>query len=239
MARTNIALSVEDVLAAGGGMQGLKDVLSTVVQDALQELIEAELTARLGAGRWERSEDRSGMRNGSRSRTVSTPAEDYHERLNDPDLQLDEHCILVMRNTGPIGYPGSGEVVNMQPPAALLERGITSLPTMGDGRQSGTADSPSILNASPESVAGGGLAILRTGDQIRIDLKTCRVDVQLSDEDIAQRWAEHEPVELVNQTPRQQLYRETVGPLSTSGCMEFAVAYQDVASSQGMPRDSH
>src|SRR5262249_48915391 len=113
--------------------------------------------------------------------------EDYHSRIDDPSLGIDENCILVMRNTGTLGYPGSGEVVNMQPPAALRKRGIHSLPTLGDGRQSGTADTPSILNASPEAVAGGDLAILRTGDRIRVDLKKARVDVLLSEQEIEAR----------------------------------------------------
>src|SRR5215469_13453845 len=113
--------------------------------------------------------------------------EDYHHRIDDPALKIDEHCLLVVRNTGPIAYPGSAEVVNMQPPAALLERGITALPTLGDGRQSGTADVPSIVNASPEAAAGGNLAILRTGDRVRIDLAKGRVDVLISDDEIRER----------------------------------------------------
>jgi dihydroxy-acid dehydratase len=165
--------------------------------------------------------------------------DDYHDRIDDPDLEIDEDCILVMRNTGPIGYPGSAEVVNMQPPGAMLRRGVTSLPTMGDGRQSGTADSPSILNASPESVAGGGLGLLRTGDRVRIDMAQARVDVLVSEEELERRRAAYEPPELVDQTPWQELYRRTVGPLSTGGCMEFAVDYQDVARTHGVPRDSH
>ena len=165
--------------------------------------------------------------------------EDYHARIEDPSLEIDEDCILVMRYTGPIGYPGSAEVVNMQPPAALLKHGVTSLPTLGDGRQSGTSDSPSILNASPEAAAGGGLSLLRTGDSIRIDLNHGKVDVLLSDEEFAQRREQYEPPALVNQTPWQELYRETVGDLSTGGCMEFAVQYRDVARTHGIPRDSH
>ena len=107
---------------------------------------------------------------------------DYHDRINDPSLGIDEHTILVIRGSGPLGWPGSAEVVNMQPPDALLKRGIMSLPTLGDGRQSGTSDSPSILNCSPESAAGGGLAWLRTGDRIRIDLAAGRCDMLVSDE---------------------------------------------------------
>ena len=165
--------------------------------------------------------------------------EDYHDRLDDPELNIDEDCILVMRNSGPIGYPGAAEVINMQPPSDLLRRGVTSLPTMGDGRQSGTADSPSILNASPESAAGGNLSLLRTDDLVRIDLRQGRVDVQLTDEELRERRAAHEPPVLVNQTPWQELYRSTVGDLSTGGCMELAVQYQDVANTYGVPRDNH
>jgi dihydroxy-acid dehydratase len=165
--------------------------------------------------------------------------EDYHARIEDPSLHIDENCILVMRNTGPIGYPGSAEVVNMQPPAALLKRGIKSLPTLGDGRQSGTADSPSILNASPEAVAGGNLAILKTGDRIRVDLKKARVDVLLSDEEIEARRKALPPPKLDNQTPWQELYRNTVGQLDTGGCMELAVKYQDLVHLKGLPRHSH
>ena len=105
--------------------------------------------------------------------------EDYHHRIEDPDLGVEEQSVLVIRNCGPVGYPGSAEVVNMQPPAALLKRGVDALPTMGDGRQSGTSGSPSILNVSPEAAVGGGLALLRTGDRIRIDLNTRKVDVLL------------------------------------------------------------
>jgi dihydroxy-acid dehydratase len=165
--------------------------------------------------------------------------EDYHAHIEDPGLGIDEHCILVMRNTGVLGYPGSAEVVNMQPPAALLKRGIHSLPTLGDGRQSGTADTPSILNASPEAVAGGNLAILRTGDRIRVDLKKARVDVLLSEDEIEARRRALPPPKLENQTPWQELYRSTVGQLDTGGCMEFAVRYQDVVHLKGSPRHSH
>ena len=165
--------------------------------------------------------------------------EDYHERIEDPSLGIDESCILVMRNTGPVGYPGSAEVVNMQPPAALLRRGIKSLPTLGDGRQSGTCDSPSILNASPEAAVGGGLALLRTGDRIRVDLREASVNVLLPEEELAERRRLHEPAELVNQTPWQEIHRQTVGDLSTGACMELALKYQDVAHAHGVPRDSH
>lgn len=165
--------------------------------------------------------------------------EDYHDRIDDPSLEIDDDCILVMRNCGPVGFPGSAEVVNMQPPASLLRQGVESLPTMGDGRQSGTADSPSILNASPEAVVGGGLGILETGDRIRVDLRQCRVDVLLDEEEIERRRAAYVPSIPVSQTPWQELYRETVGQLSTGGCMELALRYQDVSGTHGVPRHSH
>ena len=113
--------------------------------------------------------------------------EDYHHRIDDPGLAIDEHCILVIRGVGPIGYPGGAEVVNMQPPAALIKRGITAMPCIGDGRQSGTSGSPSILNASPEAAAMGGLALVQTGDRIRIDLKTCRADLLVPEAELAAR----------------------------------------------------
>jgi dihydroxy-acid dehydratase len=165
--------------------------------------------------------------------------EDYHARIDDPSLGIDESCILVIRYTGTLGYPGSAEVVNMQPPAALIRRGINALPTLGDGRQSGTADAPSILNASPEAAAGGNLGILRTGDRIRVDLAKCRVDVQLSEQEIAERRAALPPLRLESQTPWQEIYRSTVGQLDSGGCMELALKYQDVVHSKGLPRDSH
>src|SRR6201999_1121109 len=115
--------------------------------------------------------------------------EDYHRRIEDPSLGIDEHSMLVVRGAGPVGYPGSAEVVNMTPPGKLIREGIRMLPCMGDGRQSGTSDSPSILNISPESAIGGNLAILRTGDEIKVDLKQRRVDVLLSDEEIGARRA--------------------------------------------------
>jgi len=165
--------------------------------------------------------------------------EDYHARIEDPALGIDEHCILVMRYTGTIGYPGSAEVVNMEIPAALAQRGVTGLPTLGDGRQSGISDAPSILNASPEAAVGGNLAIVRTGDRIRIDLDNARVDVLLPDEEIAARWADYKPPAFENQTPWQEIYRSTVGQLDTGGCLELAVSYQDLAHTKGIPRDSH
>jgi dihydroxy-acid dehydratase len=165
--------------------------------------------------------------------------EDYHARIEDPELEIDEHCLLVVRYTGPIGYPGSAEVVNMELPAGLAQRGVTAVPTLGDGRQSGTSDAPSILHASPEAAVGGNLAVLRTGDRVRIDLDGARVDVLLSDEEIAARRAERTPAALENQTPWQEIYRSTVGQLDGGGCLELAVAYQDIAHTKGIPRDSH
>ena len=165
-------------------------------------------------------------------------AEDYHHRINDPDLNLDERSILVMRGAGPLGWPGSAEVVNMQPPDALLKRGINTLPTIGDGRQSGTSDSPSILHAAPESAAGGGLSWLRTGDTIRIDLNTGRCDALISDEEIEDRKREGSvPPFPENYTPWQEIYRDSVGQLDGGGVMEAALKYKKVASKT--PRHNH
>ena len=164
---------------------------------------------------------------------------DYHDRINDPSLGIDENTILVIRGSGPLGWPGSAEVVNMQPPDALLKRGITSLPTLGDGRQSGTSDSPSILNCSPESAAGGGLAWLRTGDRIRIDVEKGTCDALVSDEEIARRKKEGLPPVPESATPWQELYRSTVGQQSTGACMEIATRYQNIAGTVGVARDNH
>jgi dihydroxy-acid dehydratase len=169
--------------------------------------------------------------------------EDYHARIEDPALQVDEHTVLVIRGTGPIGYPGGAEVVNMQPPAALIKRGIHSLPCIGDGRQSGTSGSPSILNATPEAAAGGGLAILRTGDRIRIDLDAGRADILVSDDELAARRAELERnggfPHPEHQTPWQELYRGTVGQHDTGACLELATRYRDVAGRFGVGRNNH
>jgi dihydroxyacid dehydratase/phosphogluconate dehydratase len=162
---------------------------------------------------------------------------DYHARINDPALGIDEDCILVMRSAGPIGWPGSAEVVNMQPPDALIKRGIRNLPTLGDGRQSGTSDSPSILNASPESAAGGGLALLRTGDMICVNLNTGRCDMLITDEELAQRKTGPLPEIRPNETPWQEIYRATVGQLETGACMELALKYRGVG--QVLPRHNH
>lgn len=164
-------------------------------------------------------------------------SEDYRARINDPALNIDERCVLVIRGAGPLGWPGSAEVVNMQPPDALLKRGITSLPTIGDGRQSGTSDSPSILNASPESAAGGGLAWLRTGDVIRIDLVAGRCDMLVSDDEIARRKSAGIPPVPESATPWQELYRSTVSQLDRGGVMEMALKYRGVANKT--PRHNH
>lgn len=153
---------------------------------------------------------------------------DYHERINDPSLNIDEDSILVIRGAGPVGWPGSAEVVNMQPPDALIKRGIMNLPTLGDGRQSGTSDSPSILNASPESAVGGGLAYIRNGDIVRVDLNEGTCNMLVGDEELAKRKAEGIPAVPPSQTPWQQLYRSTVGQMESGACMELAVDYRGV-----------
>ena len=164
-------------------------------------------------------------------------SDDYHHRINDPELNIDENCILVIRGSGPLGWPGSAEVVNMQPPDALLQRGIQSLPTIGDGRQSGTSDSPSILNASPESAAGGGLAWLRTNDVIRIDLNAGTCNALVTDEEIARRKSDAPPPVPESNTPWEELYREKTGQLSTGGVLEFALKYR--GTSKKPPRHNH
>ncbi|CAN7207380.1 IlvD/Edd family dehydratase [Duganella sp. Dugasp56] len=153
---------------------------------------------------------------------------DYHDRINDPSLNIDEDSILVIRGAGPVGWPGSAEVVNMQPPDALIKRGIMNLPTLGDGRQSGTSDSPSILNASPESAVGGGLAYIRNGDIVRVDLNEGTCNMLVGDEELAKRKAEGIPAVPPSQTPWQQLYRSTVGQMESGACMELAVDYRGV-----------
>src|SRR5688572_5925703 len=164
-------------------------------------------------------------------------AEDYHARINDPALGVDERTILVIRGTGPLGWPGSAEVVNMQPPDALVKRGIASLPTIGDGRQSGTSDSPSILNASPESAAGGGLSWLRTGDVVRIDLAAGRCDALVPDAEIASRKKQAPQPVPPSQTPWQELYRATVSQLDQGGVMDLALKYRNVCAKT--PRHNH
>ncbi len=149
----------------------------------------------------------------------------------------------MIRGTGPIGYPGGAEVVNMQPPAALIKKGITSLPCIGDGRQSGTSASPSILNASPEAAAGGGLALLKTGDRVRIDLRKHRADILISDAELAKRRADLEKQGGFkypqSQTPWQEIQRSMVDQLGAGMVLRPAVRYQRVAQTMGIPRDNH
>ncbi|MFI8065781.1 dihydroxy-acid dehydratase, partial [Acinetobacter baumannii] len=165
--------------------------------------------------------------------------EDYHARINDPALNIDEHCILVIRGAGTVGYPGSAEVVNMAPPAELIKKGIDSLPCLGDGRQSGTSASPSILNMSPEAAVGGGIALLKTNDRLRIDLNKRSVNVLISDEELEQRRREWKPTVSPSQTPWQEMYRNMVGQLSTGGCLEPATLYMRVVNQDNLPRHSH
>lgn len=167
--------------------------------------------------------------------------EDYHARIDDPSLGIDETCMLVIRGVGPIGYPGGAEVVNMRAPAALIRAGIDALPCIGDGRQSGTSGSPSILNAAPEAAVGGGLALLRTGDRIRIDLKR-RTAEMLVPEDELQRRREAMGIGVAvpePQTPWQELHREITGQYPGGAVIESAVKYQRIAQTRGLPRDSH
>jgi dihydroxy-acid dehydratase len=169
--------------------------------------------------------------------------EDYHHRIDDPKLKIDENTMLFIRGTGPIGYPGGAEVVNMQPPAELIKRGITSLPCIGDGRQSGTSGSPSILNASPEAAAGGGLALLKTGDPVRIDLNKGTANILISKAELDRRRAalqrrggfQSPP----SQTPWQEIQRGMVDQFSGGMVLKPAVKYQRVAQTSGVPRDNH
>lgn len=163
--------------------------------------------------------------------------EDYHDRINDADLGIDEHTILFIRGVGCVGYPGSAEVVNMQPPDAIIRQGINHLPTVGDGRQSGTSESPSILNASPESVVGGGLAYLQTGDRVRLDLNASTMDALVDPAEWQARIDAWQAPELEHQTPWQEIYRKHVGQLADGGCLELATAYQKIRHT--LPRDNH
>ncbi|HWU49549.1 MAG TPA: IlvD/Edd family dehydratase [Asticcacaulis sp.] len=169
--------------------------------------------------------------------------EDYHHRIDDPALGIDEHCILFMRGAGPIGYPGAAEVVNMRCPDYLLKKGVTSLACIGDGRQSGTSGSPSILNASPEAAAGGNLAILMTGDRVRVDLNKGTVNALITNEEIAQRRADLDAAGgfkyPASQTPWQAMQRRTIGQMDTGACLEDAVEFQRIAQTMGLPRDNH
>mgnify|MGYP001029636388 FL=1 len=164
-------------------------------------------------------------------------SEDYHDRLNDKSLDMNENSILVIRGAGPVGWPGSAEVVNMQPSDDLIKKGITELPCIGDGRQSGTSGSPSILNASPESATGGGLAWLRTGDTVVIDLNKYTADMLVSPEEIEARKKDGVPSYPASQTPWQEIQRNYVGELANGGVLENAVKYQKVK--KDLPRDNH
>jgi len=168
---------------------------------------------------------------------VFESSEDYHARINDPALGIDQQTILVIRGAGPLGWPGSAEVVNMQPPDHLIRQGILSLPTLGDGRQSGTADSPSILHATPESAAGGGLSVLETGDIIRIDLAAQRCDVLVDEAELSQRRAKEPTAIPASETPWQEIYRNTVGPLADGGVIEDALKFRQ--TSRKLPRHNH
>ncbi|MES3096564.1 IlvD/Edd family dehydratase [Sphingomonas aerolata] len=169
--------------------------------------------------------------------------EDYHHRIDDPSLGITTDTLLFMRGAGPIGYPGAAEVVNMRPPAYLIREGVHALPCIGDGRQSGTSGSPSILNASPEAAAMGGLALIRTGDRVRIDLGKGSADVLISDEELAERrrtlTAAGGYAFPRSQTPWQEIQRATVGQMETGAILEGAEKYQRIAQTMGLPRDNH
>jgi dihydroxy-acid dehydratase len=169
--------------------------------------------------------------------------EDYHHRIDDPAVGITEHSVLFMRGAGPIGYPGAAEVVNMRAPDYLIKRGIHQLPCLGDGRQSGTSGSPSILNASPEAAAGGGLALLKSGDRVRVDLRKSRVDVLVTPEEIVARRKALEAAGGFqypeSQTPWQEIQRGIIGQMETGAVLEPAVKYQRIAQTKGLPRDNH
>jgi dihydroxy-acid dehydratase len=169
--------------------------------------------------------------------------EDYHHRIDDPSVGITPQTLMFMRGAGPIGYPGAAEVVNMRPPAYLITEGISALPCIGDGRQSGTSGSPSILNASPEAAAMGGLALLKSGDRVRLDLKTRTVNVLIPDEELAER---REALVAAggyqypaSQTPWQEIQRSVVGQMNTGAILEGAEKYQRIAQTMGLPRDNH
>lgn len=165
--------------------------------------------------------------------------EDYHKRINDESLPIDDRSILFIRYCGPVGYPGGAEVVNMLPPDRLVKAGVTLLPCVGDGRQSGTSASPSILNASPEAAVGGGLALLQTGDRVRIDLRKRSADIMIDAAELERRRKAWVPPKLPVATPWEELHGRTVGQLDTGACLDFAVRYQRVDETAGVPRHSH
>jgi dihydroxy-acid dehydratase len=169
--------------------------------------------------------------------------EDYHARIDDPALNIDERCVLFMRGTGPVGYPGGAEVVNMRAPVRLIEQGVHAMPCIGDGRQSGTSGSPSILNAAPEAAVGSGLAVLKSGDRIRVDLRKGEVNVLIS---AAELQARQRTLAAAggyqvppSQTPWQEMQRATVGQFDTGATLEPAVKYQRIARTKGIPRHNH
>jgi len=165
--------------------------------------------------------------------------EDYHKRINSKKLKINEKSILIIRGCGPVGYPGAAEVVNMQPPDRLLKKGINALPTLGDGRQSGTSESPSILHVSPESAVGGDLAIVKTGDKMRIDLSKRRVDLLISKIEFNKRRKRKKIPKLDNQTPWQEISRLNVGQLEDGACIRSRGIYMDIAEKKGIPRNNH
>jgi dihydroxy-acid dehydratase len=169
--------------------------------------------------------------------------EDYHHRIDDPALGITPETLMFMRGAGPIGYPGAAEVVNMRPPSYLITEGIHALPCIGDGRQSGTSGSPSILNASPEAAAMGGLALLKTGDRVRIDLNKGTVDVLIPDDELEDRRrvleAQGGYAYPASQTPWQEIQRALVGQMDSGAMLEGADKYQRVAQTMGLPRDNH
>ena len=165
--------------------------------------------------------------------------EHYHNEINNPKLNIDENCILIIRGCGPIGYPGSAEVVNMQPPDHLLKKGISALPCLGDGRQSGTSESASILNVSPEAAAGGKIAIIKNNDLVKVDLIEKRVDVMIDQSTIDERMQKIQFKFPANQTPWQEIARNYVGQLSDGACLNTKEEYFDVSKTKGVPRDSH
>ena len=165
--------------------------------------------------------------------------EDYHKRLNSKKLNINKNSILIVRGCGPVGYPGSAEVINMQPPDRLLKKGINTLPTLGDGRQSGTSASPSILHVSPESAIGGDLGIVKTGDQIKIDLNKRRDDLLIPQTEFKIRRKKRKLFKFNNQTPWQEIFRDTVGQLEDGACINSRGKFLKVSSTKGIPRDSH
>jgi dihydroxy-acid dehydratase len=169
--------------------------------------------------------------------------EDYHANIDNPKLGVDENTVLFIRGVGPLGYPGAAEVVNMRAPNYLLEKGVRSLPCVGDGRQSGTSGSPSILNASPEAAAGGGLALLQNGDKVRIDLNKGTCDMLVSEAELAKRRGKLEASGGYkipeSQTPWQELFRQNVDQLAQGMVMKGAVKFQRIAKTRGIPRDNH